>query len=205
MAIKGEDKAARLAALREEIIRRYDCRPEEGCRNVVFGEGNASARLMLVGEAPGEVEDRIGRPFVGPAGKLLDSVLERAGIERSELWVTNVVKIRPVTRVGKVLRNRPPTTAEVAAWRPVIEAELQVVQPAALVCLGATAASALIHPRFRIGDERGKWLAGPHGSAALATYHPSYPLRLAGASYERVVSIMVEDLIRARERSRGSQ
>ena len=172
----------------------------------VFGEGNPNARLMLVGEAPGGDEDRLGRPFVGAAGRMLDRALAVAGIERSALWVSNVVKRRPTAPGrGRALKNRPPTTAEIAADRRWIDAEIAAIHPAVLVCLGAVAANALIHPRFRLGTERGQLRQAPFGGLALATYHPSYLLRFHGADFERAFGAVVADLAHAASAARIGQ
>jgi uracil-DNA glycosylase family 4 len=165
----------------------------------VFGEGDPNARLMLVGEAPGGDEDRLGRPFVGAAGRLLDRVLAAAGIERSAVWISNVVKRRPTAPgAGRLLKNRPPTTAEIAADRRWVDAEIAAIRPAIVVCLGAVAANALVHPRFRLGAERGQVQAGPSGCLALATYHPSYVMRFHGDEFDRVFGEVVSDLVRAK-------
>lgn len=192
------DRAVELASVRAECLTCRACRLWRTRRQVVFGEGNPDAALMLVGEGPGQVEDRVGRPFVGPAGKLLSRALTEAGIDRSEVWLTNVVKSRPAESVGGRLRNRPPRPDEIEACRPWLDAELTIVRPAVVVCLGASAANGLIHPGFRIGEERGRWFPGPFGTVALATYHPSYPLHLTGPSFDRVLAIIVGDLSRAR-------
>lgn len=198
-------RVARLASVRAEALTCRACRLWQTRRQVVFGEGNPEAALMLVGEGPGQVEDRVGRPFVGPAGKLLDRALAEAGIERSDLWITNVVKSRPAERVGGKLRNRPPRMDEIEACRPWLTAELQIVQPAVIVCLGASGANGVIHPGFKIGEEHSRWFPGPLGAVAMATYHPSYPLRLTGPSFDRVMATIVDDLARAYRRARGAE
>jgi len=163
----------------------------------VFGEGNLDAGLMLVGEAPGKEEVMANRPFQGPAGKVLNRLLERSSIPRDQLWITNVVKIRPVVDTGRGPVNRPPRASEVAAHQGILREEIRIIGPKVILCLGATAASALIHPNFRIGEERGRWFSGPEGSRLMATYHPSYLLRLRGAEYESARDAMAADLLRA--------
>jgi DNA polymerase len=143
----------------------------------VFGEGTSRARIMLVGEQPGDREDREGRPFVGPAGQLLDEVIAEAGLQRQEVYVTNAVKHFHFEQRGKFrLHKRPPVTA-VNACMPWLEAELQVVEPRVLVLLGATAAQALFGSKFRITRDRGKVLVHALAPVAIATFHPSAILR----------------------------
>ncbi|MFN8556692.1 MAG: uracil-DNA glycosylase [Dehalococcoidia bacterium] len=144
----------------------------------VFGEGNPRAALALVGEAPGEREVEDGYPFAGPAGALLDAVFAEVGLRREELWLTNVVKCRPVREERGRLSNRAPLAGEIKMWLPLLAEELALVQPRLLVCLGATAAKALLGRHFKLTEERGVWLAGPRGAAALATFHPAYVLHL---------------------------
>jgi uracil-DNA glycosylase family protein len=143
----------------------------------VFGEGSPDAQVMLVGEQPGDGEDLAGRPFVGPAGRLLDRALEEAGIDRGLAYVTNVVKHFKFERRGKVRLHKKPNAEEVHACRPWLEAELRVVQPRVLVLLGATAAQALLGGSFRVSRERGELLDSELAPRVLATVHPSSILR----------------------------
>ena len=143
----------------------------------VFGEGPSRAPVMLVGEQPGDREDLAGKPFVGPAGALLDRALEEAGISRDEVYVTNVVKHFKWEPRGKRRIHKKPNSAEIAACLPWLEAELGLVQPKILVCLGATAAQALLGKQFRVSRERGKILPSTLGPPILATVHPSSILR----------------------------
>lgn len=190
------DRETALARLREEAA---------ALGAEVAGEGSLAARLMLVGEAPGKEEARTHRPFVGPAGNVLNRVLERLSIPRSEIWITNVVKIRPTATGDRGEVNRPPTRAEIATWRAVLDREIEIIRPSVVVCLGAVAASALIHPDFRMRQERGQWFPGPEGARAIATYHPSYLLRLRGPSYEVARDEMLADLSRAWGEARSGQ
>ena len=143
----------------------------------VFGEGLQRASLMFVGEQPGDQEDQAGKPFVGPAGKLLDKALEEAGIDRSLAYVTNVVKHFKWTPRGKRRIHAKPNWSEIAACRPWLEAEIAVVEPRVLVCLGATAAQALLGRDFRVTQRRGEVLTSDFGIPAVATVHPSSILR----------------------------
>ena len=146
----------------------------------VFGEGAAGAEVMLVGEQPGDQEDRQGRPFVGPAGRLLDRALADAGIDRSRAFVTNAVKHfrwTPGGRGGKARIHKKPTAEQVKACRPWLEAELAVVRPKVVVCLGATAAQALLGRSFRVTAQHGQWVEWPYEPLATGTVHPSSILR----------------------------
>ena len=143
----------------------------------VFGEGATDARVMFVGEQPGNEEDLAGHPFVGPAGRLLDEALEEAGINRAQSYVTNVVKHFKWEPRGKRRIHAKPNAVEIAACVPWLEAELEVVKPRVLVCLGATAAQALLGRQFRVTQDRGKWIESPLAPHVLSTVHPSSILR----------------------------
>jgi DNA polymerase len=143
----------------------------------VFGEGSERSSIMLVGEQPGNDEDRAGRPFVGPAGRLLDRALEEAGIDRSHTYVTNVVKHFSWEPRGKWRIHKKPNAREIAACRGWLEREIALVRPRVLVCLGATAAQALLGPRFRVSQERGRFVPAEFAPRVLATVHPSSILR----------------------------
>jgi len=161
----------------------------------VFGEGSEHARLMLVGEQPGDREDIEGRPFVGPAGRVLDAALERASIPRANVYVTNVVKHFRWVRRGKRRLHEKPNSQQVRACRPWLEAEVKVVRPRLIVLLGATAAQAVLGPSFRVTQQRGKVLATPLGVPALATVHPSSILRaLDDESRNEAMDAFVIDL-----------
>jgi uracil-DNA glycosylase len=143
----------------------------------VFGEGARRADIMLVGEQPGDQEDLSGHPFVGPAGKMLDRALDEAGIDRRAVYVTNVVKHFKWEPRGKRRIHKKPNAAEITACRPWLETEIQLVQPRALVCLGATAAQALLGASFKVTAHRGEFIASPLAPLVLATVHPSSLLR----------------------------
>jgi uracil-DNA glycosylase len=143
----------------------------------VFGEGGAKAQLMLVGEQPGNEEDLSGHPFVGPAGKLLDRALVDAGIDRAEVYVTNVVKHFKWEPRGKRRIHKKPNASEIAACRPWLETEIALVKPRAIVCLGATAAQALLGRQFKVTAHRGQFIPSPLAPVVLATVHPSSILR----------------------------
>ena len=143
----------------------------------VFGEGRRQAQLMFVGEQPGNDEDLSGHPFVGPAGKLLDRALAEAGIDRSAVYVTNVVKHFKWEPRGKRRIHKKPSAGEIAACRPWLDTEIALVKPRAIVCLGATAAQALLGRQFRVTAHRGEFVASPLAPLVLATVHPSSILR----------------------------
>src|SRR5437016_8689804 len=143
----------------------------------VFGEGSSKARVMLVGEQPGDQEDIQGRPFVGPAGRILDKALEAAGIDRNEVYVTNAVKHFKWEPRGKRRIHKKPNSMEITACKPWIEAEIQVLKPEVIVCLGATAAQALLGRQFKVSIQRGVWVQSPLAPFVMATVHPSSLLR----------------------------
>lgn len=161
----------------------------------VFGEGSSSARLMLVGEQPGDREDLAGRPFVGPAGKVLDQALEEAGIDRSDVYVTNAVKHFKWEARGKRRLHKRPDAAEVSACRPWLDKEIELVSPKMVVCLGATAAQALLGRTFRVTKQRGEVFPQPGGHVITATVHPSSILRAPDPTTRQAeMAAFVEDL-----------
>ncbi|MEA2485808.1 MAG: uracil-DNA glycosylase [Actinomycetota bacterium] len=162
----------------------------------VWGEGKVSAEVMLVGEQPGDKEDLAGRPFVGPAGRLLDSALEQAGIDRTKVYVTNVVKHFKWEPKGKRRIHKKPNAAEVAACRPWLEAEIERVDPRVVVALGATAAQALLGRDFRVSKQRGQFIDWPseRGTVITATVHPSSILRAPDESRDRELEEFIRDL-----------
>jgi uracil-DNA glycosylase len=161
----------------------------------VFGEGRETAKVMFVGEQPGNDEDKAGRPFVGPAGRLLDRALEEAGIDRSEAYVTNVVKHFKWEARGKRRIHAKPNSVEIAACVPWLTAELELVKPRVLVCLGATAAQALLGRQFRVSQQRGTWVESPLAPRVTATVHPSSILRAADEETRRAeMARFIDDL-----------
>jgi DNA polymerase len=166
----------------------------------VPGSGDPNARLVMVGEAPGETEARQGRPFVGAAGRVLDEALERAGLARETVWTTNTVKCRPVQGDPGRYRNRAPTTTEVRLWQPLLESELGLLAPRVIVCLGAVAAKAVIDPKFTMTRQRGQWFPTRFSAEAIATYHPAYVFRLSGDARAAATAALEADLRLARER-----
>jgi DNA polymerase len=170
--------ARKLDALREQARGCTNCPLYKNATQTVFGEGNARARIMLVGEQPGDVEDREGHPFVGPAGRILDQALEEAGIPRAALFVTNAVKHFKWEPRGKRRIHKSPAQREIEACYQWLESEMETVKPRVIVALGATAAKVLLGPRFRITQQRGDVQARDGLPDVIATWHPSYLLRL---------------------------
>jgi uracil-DNA glycosylase family protein len=166
-----------LDALKEAAAGCRACDLWQKGTQTVFGEGPPQARVVMVGEQPGDQEDRVGKPFVGPAGQILDQALEAAGIDRSLVYVTNVVKHFKWEPRGKRRLHQRPDREEVAACLPWFEAEIAAVQPRVIVCLGATAAQALLGSGFRVTRQRGEMLASTLGPPIMATVHPSSILR----------------------------
>jgi uracil-DNA glycosylase len=183
-------KSARLAA--------KDCRACDLWKlgtQTVFGEGPAKARVMLVGEQPGDREDIEGKPFVGPAGALLDKALAEAGIDREQTYVTNAVKHFKWEPRGKRRIHKKPNALEIAACRPWLDVEIELVKPDIVVCLGATAAQALLGKDFRVTRQRGQLLPFAARQQVLATVHPSSILRAADeATRHREFELFVKDL-----------
>ena len=171
------------------------CPLHECGTQTVFGEGPAPAPLLLVGEQPGDQEDKAGRPFVGPAGGLLDRALAEAGIDRAGAYLTNVVKHFKWRPAGKRRIHQKPNAAEVGACRPWLERELELVQPSVVVLLGATAAQALLGRSFRVTQSRGELMEWDRAPLALATVHPSSILRAPDApARQREMAAFVADL-----------
>lgn len=175
--LPGDPSTLSLATLRARAKRCKACPLYRLGTQTVFGEGSPKARLIFVGEQPGDQEDRVGQPFVGPAGRLLDEALAAAKIERRDVYVTNAVKHFKWKPVGKRRLHQKPNSREIAACRPWLEAELAVLKPEIVVALGATAAQTLMGPKFRVTQERGKRFEVPWAEAFFATIHPSAILR----------------------------
>jgi uracil-DNA glycosylase len=187
-----------LADLRQAAAGCRACDLWERATQTVFGEGSPNSQVMLVGEQPGSDEDLAGRPFVGPAGRLLDRALAEAGIDRDLAYVTNVVKHfkwEPRAGGGSRRIHAKPNAVEIAACRPWLQAELDLVHPRVLVCLGATAAQTLLGRQFRVTQNRGRWVDSPLAPYVLATVHPSSILRSRDPAARHVeMTRFVQDL-----------
>ena len=187
----GAEKQGAWDALRADAAERLG--PE-----MVFGEGPLDARFVIVGEAPGENEVIAKRPFVGRAGQLLNRILQDAGIDRRQVYVTNVVKVRPTAEAGGGrVKNRPPRVGEIREGLAILLPELALIAPTALILFGNTPAKALIGKGFAMGANRGEWFATAAQIPALATYHPAYILRLEGDDETRTRQLVTDDLARA--------
>lgn len=174
--------ASSLTTLREQAADCRACPLWKGATQTVFGEGPPHAPAMLVGEAPGDKEDLAGKPFVGPAGLMLDRALQEAGIDRKKVYVTNAVKHFKFVARGKIRLHQKPTTPEIRACRPWYERELAAIKPMLVVAMGATAAQSVFGKITPINKNRGRLIELNDGIKALVTVHPSYLLRLPDAA-----------------------
>lgn len=186
-------KLEKLARLKREV----ESRQCPTGHKPVFGDGDPFSPLVLVGEAPGANEEKLGRPFVGRAGQLLDTLLQGQGIDRGAIWITNVVKCRPIEeRQGRVA-NRRPTRLEIEEWLPLLKTELSLVGPRVILCLGGVAALALLGKEEKLKDVRGQWHEGQDGWSVRVTYHPSYLLQRYATTRETELAEFREDLYAA--------
>ncbi|MCS7312265.1 MAG: UdgX family uracil-DNA binding protein [Acidobacteria bacterium] len=202
------DKAQTYQTLRSTALQCARCHLAQTRTQVVFGEGALEALIMLVGQGPGRVEDQTGRPFVGPAGRLLDQALETVGLTRSELYVTNVIKCWAFQPVGGHRQDRPPTAAERKACAVWLAQEIQLVSPRIILCLGAPAAQAFLGSRFKMTADRGRWHLTPEGRWIIATYHPAYVLRLKNldeAAYQQTWQAFLDDFRQVTAKAREFQ
>lgn len=194
-----------LTVLKEAAAGCRGCDLYKNATQTVFGEGLVRSRLMLVGEQPGDVEDLEGRPFVGPAGRLLDDALVEAGIGRDEAYVTNIVKHFKWEPKGKRRLHSKPNRTEIVSCLPWLRSELEVIRPHVLVCLGATAAQALLGADFRVTKQRGEFIESDFAPHVMATMHPSSVLRQRSSENRRhAFEDLVEDLRKASARLDGA-
>lgn len=169
---------------------------------VVFGEGNVETPLVIIGEGPGEQEDKLGRPFVGRAGALLDKVLLEHGITRQHIYITNIVRCRPVTIENGKFRNRPPRPVEANACKHWTDPAIDIIKPVVILCLGVHSANVIIHPDFKITKERGIWFESPYAPHAMAAFHPAYILRQTGTNYDTAIESLKRDIGEAKRKIR---
>lgn len=197
METPSTDKQQQMDALRAQALTCPGCPNRDTRLRVVFGEGDVKAQVMLVGQGPGVVEEQTGRPFAGPAGRLLDEAFAEVGLERPKLWLTNVIKCRAVkTEKGRVV-DRAPSAAELKACRPWLDGELAIIQPEIVVCIGVPAAKALIDKKFKITEEHGQMREHTDGTLRTAVFHPAYVLRLRSVdqgAYEQTRRALIADL-----------
>jgi uracil-DNA glycosylase len=199
IALGTGNGAPDLQELRREAQSCKACDLWKTGTQTVFGEGPLDAEVMMVGEQPGDREDIEGRPFVGPAGHVLDTALERASIDRDRVYLTNVVKHFKWRPRGKRRIHQKPNLEEIKACRPWLDGELAAVQPRVLVCLGAVAATALIGREFRVSRQRGEFIESPLAERVMATVHPSSVLRTDPEEREAAMKALVEDLRKVAE------
>jgi uracil-DNA glycosylase len=169
-------------------------------RNSVYGEGDPCAALMVVGEGPGETEDKLGRPFVGRAGELLDKMLASIDLPREDVYICNTVKCRPTLDTGHRIANRAPTPDEMRNCRPYLDQQIEVIRPRVILALGAPAAKSFMGEKFSITKQRGQWFEGPSGIPVIATFHPAYILRQTGGAMTEVKKLVWSDLKKVRAR-----
>jgi uracil-DNA glycosylase family 4 len=200
----GKPIKEQIQELREKVIVCRDCEELVETRTqVVFGAGNPEADLVFVGEAPGENEDARGVPFIGRAGQLLDEVLEETGLSRGDIWISNIVKCRP-TKMSDTgsLANRAPLMGEIRNCQKWLDAELSLIKPTVIVCVGGPSASVIIHKGFKMTQERGQWFTeSMYAPFVIGVYHPAYILRLHGESYDRARELLVADIAEAKKKS----
>jgi uracil-DNA glycosylase family 4 len=196
-----DDAGQRMGDLRARALVCTRCGLAETRTQVVFGDGNPATPLVIVGEGPGDNEDRQGKPFVGRAGKLLDECLLECGMTRQHVWITNVIKCRACVEEDGRLKNRPPRAEEVVACKPIIAEEITIIRPLVVLCLGGPAANLIIHKGFRMTKERGVWFDDtPYAPCAMAALHPAYVLRQFGGELEDTKRQLIEDISEARRK-----
>jgi uracil-DNA glycosylase len=198
-----EERAARERSLERAAAAVAACRKCEignVRQNSVYGEGDPCAALMIVGEGPGETEDKLGRPFVGRAGELLENMLGAIGFSREDAFICNTVKCRPTAFENGRLRNRPPDPQEMRNCRPYLDEQIDLIRPRVILALGAPAARSFLGAQFSITRQRGQWFEGPAGIPLIATFHPAYLLRMTGGELNAVKRLVWEDLKQVRDK-----
>ena len=199
--VEPQAKGAEVESLREKAAVCVACDLHLTRTNVVFGEGNPNSPLLIVGEGPGETEDKTGRPFVGRAGGLLDECLRECGMLRKHVFITNVVRCRPTVEEGGRLKNRPPRADEsttcISLW---LEPTISTIQPLVILCLGAPSANAIIHKGFKMTLERGQFFPSKYARHAIAGLHPAYILRQQGNAYDDARAMLIRDIESARQK-----
>jgi uracil-DNA glycosylase family 4 len=193
-----DDRATALVELHSRVDACRRCVIGSTRTKVVCGVGDPRTRLAIVGEGPGENEDRIGEPFVGRAGELLTKMLAAIDLRRDEVFITNTIKCRACVDEGGQVRNRAPMQEELANCRQYLDEELAVIKPRVILALGAPAAKSFLGAAFSITRQRGIWYAGPAGTDLMATFHPAYLLRLTGGEMTQVKKLVYADLLAVR-------
>ncbi len=196
---ESRDTTITIEELRKEAEACQKCNLGYSRLQAVVGEGQFPADLMFVGEGPGEQEDKEGRPFVGRAGELLTYSLNKLGIDRGSVWISNVVKCRAFEKVGTKKVNRPPKSEEIKACAPILQKEMELVSPRIIIALGSPSASSLLGKAFStITQDRGKWFSYK-GIKVIPTFHPAYVLRQKGKGYDRSFELFLADLEEAKK------
>ncbi|HEY3328748.1 MAG TPA: uracil-DNA glycosylase [Capsulimonadaceae bacterium] len=197
-----ERKRLEIARLGELAQTCTACELSERRTKVVFGVGNPTSPLMLIGEGPGASEDALGEPFVGPAGKLLDACLQLAGMKREHIYLTNIIKCRASVEQSGRIQNRPPTPLEIDTCAPLwLQKQIDAVGPLVICCIGGPAAKTIINPTFGIMRDHGRFFECKYAPHAIAALHPAYILRMEGDAYERGRQSLIDDLAAAKERA----
>lgn len=192
----------KMDALKAAAIGCTACGLSETRKNVVFGSGDPTSKLVVVAEGPSAMDDRTTLPFSGPTGELLDDVLEANKLTRNEIWLTNVIKCRAAIRSGNVIKNRPPKASEIKACAKWLDGELTLISPAVILCMGSPAAKTLIHKGFRITQERGIWFTDTsYAPFVMATFNPAFVLRMEGEDFTRGRQILIDDIAEAQRKS----
>jgi uracil-DNA glycosylase len=195
--MEDEERERRVVRLAEGAAAADACRRCQigfERRNNVYGEGDPCARLMVVGEGPGETEDELGRPFVGRAGQLLDRMLGAIGLPREAVYICNTVKCRPTSPGTYGPRNRAPEPQEMVNCRPFLDEQIEIIRPDVMLALGSPAAKSFLGRDFQITKMRGRWYVGPHDIPLMVTFHPAYVLRQTGGEIEAVKRLVWADL-----------
>jgi uracil-DNA glycosylase family 4 len=201
--LSSQERAARERVLERAAAVVEACRKcEIGNTRLrsVYGEGDPCASLMVIGEGPGETEDRLGRPFVGRAGELLERMLHAIGLRREDVYICNTVKCRPTAVENGRVRNRPPDPQELRNCRPYLDEQIATIRPRVILCLGAPSARSFLGAQFSITRQRGQWFEGPNGIPLMATFHPAYLLRMTGGELHAVKRLVWKDLQQVRDK-----
>ncbi len=191
----------KMEALKAQAIVCTDCGLAETRLNVVFGNGDPTSKLVIVAEGPSATDEHTQIPFSGPSGILLDEVLYANGLDRDEIWITNVIRCRAAVRVGRIIKNRPPKAGEIRACSKWLDGELTLISPSVILCMGSPAANTLIHKSFRMTEERGGWFTDTlYAPFVLATYNPAFVLRQEGEAYTRARQAVIDDVAEAKRK-----
>jgi DNA polymerase len=192
----------KMNALKAKAIECTACALSESRKNVVFGNGDPTSKLVIVAEGPSATDDITTHPFSGPSGDLLDDVLEANELIRDQLWLTNVIKCRAAEQRGRVIKNRPPKTSEIRACSKWLDGELTLITPSVILCMGSPAAKTLIHKGFHITQERGVWFTDTrYAPLTMATFNPAYVLRMEGEDFIRGKQTLIDDIAEAKRKS----